>query len=67
MPPLVWRERFPRDIEADIITDDNPSGSITNSDLELAAEVLAIGVILESVPKIGSIRTGPLVSLDKNP
>ena len=42
---------YMRDIEADIITDDNLLGSITNSDLELAAEVLAIGVILESAPK----------------
>jgi hypothetical protein len=47
MPPSVWREAFPHDIAADVITDDNLAGSITNSDLELAAEVLAIGVILE--------------------
>jgi hypothetical protein len=60
MPPSVWRERFPHDIEADIITDDNPSGSITNSDLELAAEVLAIGVILESAPKIMHAPLGTL-------
>jgi hypothetical protein len=60
MPPSVWRERFPRDIEADVITDDNPAGGITNSDLELAAEVLAIGVILESAPKIKHAPLGTL-------
>ena len=60
MPPSVWRERFPLDIETDIITDDNPSGSITNSDLELAAEVLAIGVILASAPTIMHAPLGTL-------
>ena len=44
--PLLWRTIFPRDIADSVITDDNPNGTITNSDLDLAAEVLAVGVIL---------------------
>ncbi len=42
MPPVVWRVEFPLDIAQDVISIDNPSGSITNSDLELATEVFAI-------------------------
>ena len=60
MPPFVWREQFPCDIEADVITDDNPAGGITNLDLELAAEVLTIGVILESAPKVKHAPLGTL-------
>jgi hypothetical protein len=52
MPPVVWWVAFPSDIAKDVISIDNPSGSITNSDLELAAEVIAIGVILGIAPVI---------------
>jgi hypothetical protein len=63
MPPSVWQEAFPHDIATDVISNDNPAGSITNSDLELAAEVLAIGVILEEAP---TIRHAPLGTLCDN-
>jgi hypothetical protein len=63
MPPLVWREVFPPDITSNVVTDANPMGGITNSDLELAAEVLAIGVILEQAP---NITHAPLVTLCDN-
>jgi hypothetical protein len=43
MPPSVWREEFPHDIAAIVISDDNPTGGITNSDLELAAECRRLG------------------------
>ena len=60
MLPSVWREEFPTNIAANVISDDNPSGGITNSDLELAAEVLAIGVILTTVLKIKHAPLGTL-------
>jgi hypothetical protein len=63
MPPSVWREEFPHNIAADVISDDNPAGGITNSDLELAAAVLAIGVILESAP---TMKHAPLGTLCDN-
>ena len=46
MPPVVWRLAFPLDIAKDVVSLSNPNGSITNSDLELAAEVLAVGVLM---------------------
>ena len=36
----VWRLQWPADIKADLVSFANPSGRITNSDLELAALVL---------------------------
>ncbi len=63
MMPLVWREEFPKDIALDVVSDDNPEGGITNSDLKLAAEVLAIGVILDQAP---GIRHAPLGTLWDN-
>ena len=38
----------------------NPNGSITNSDLELAAEVLAVGVILSEAPAVKHETLGTL-------
>jgi hypothetical protein len=46
MPPVVWCLAFPLDIAQDVVSLSNLKGSITNSDLELAAEVLAVGVLL---------------------
>jgi hypothetical protein len=48
-PPVVWREEFPEDIAREVVLVDMPKGQLTNSDLELAAEVLAVGVALEQV------------------
>ena len=36
---LVWRARFPPDIIARLVSSDNPTGDITNSDLEQAGGV----------------------------
>jgi hypothetical protein len=60
MQPLLWRTTFPRDIAKSVISDDNPTGTITNSDLELAAEVLAVGVILTNAPEIKHKTLGTL-------
>jgi hypothetical protein len=46
MLPLLWHKVFPSDIAANVISDTNPVGSITSSNLELAAKVMAIGLIL---------------------
>lgn len=58
--PAVWRTPFPPDIANNVISDDNPTGSITNSDLELAAEVFAIGIILERATTIKHKTVGTL-------
>ena len=60
MQPCVWRDKFPSDIASDVISDDNPNGSLTNSDLELAAEVLAVGVILDRGPCVKHAPIGTL-------
>ena len=39
-------------IAENVLSADNPSGSITNLDLELASEVLTVGVILAKAPDI---------------
>ena len=39
--PIVWRYTFPPSIQKELITESNPSGSITNSDLELTAGIIS--------------------------
>ena len=60
MQPVLWRVQFPQDIAEDVISDKNPNGSITNSDLELAAEVLAVGIIIDEAPVIKHQTLGTL-------
>jgi hypothetical protein len=38
--PVVWRYRFPKEIQRQLTTFDNPRGSINNSELELAGKIL---------------------------
>jgi hypothetical protein len=47
-PPLVWREPFPSSIQRDFVSFDNPSGSITNSDLELAGVLCHQDILAQS-------------------
>jgi hypothetical protein len=42
--PLLWRARFDTAITHDLVSFDNPSGSVTNSDLELAASLVQLDV-----------------------
>jgi hypothetical protein len=38
--PFIWQVQWPEDIQNDLNTDDNPEGSLTINDLELAGAVL---------------------------
>jgi len=60
MQPLLWRLAFPEDIKKSVVSLKNPQGSITNSDLELAAEVCAVSVILYHAPIIRHQALGTL-------
>lgn len=49
--PRVWRLPFPADITASVVSVSNPSGTLTNSDLELAALLLHV-LVLETIAKL---------------
>ena len=38
-PPFIWWAPFPSSVQQALVSTDNPSGSITNSDLELAGTI----------------------------
>jgi hypothetical protein len=46
--PLVWRHEWPPHITARLVTDTNPSGCITNSDLELAGGLLHLDDLVQA-------------------
>ena len=48
--PTVWRVQFPPDITAAMVSDSNPNGSLTNSDLEMVG-VLLHHLVLETLIK----------------
>jgi hypothetical protein len=47
--PLLWRAPFPQDTQHDVVSSKNPTGSITNSDLELAGTVAQHDVLVHHV------------------
>lgn len=44
-PPIFWRVEWPNDIQARLVSFENPNGDLTNSDLELAGTILQEGVL----------------------
>mmetsp|Transcript_36392 Transcript_36392/g.81833 ORF Transcript_36392/g.81833 Transcript_36392/m.81833 type:complete len:1331 (-) Transcript_36392:274-4266(-) len=64
--PLLWRHPFPDDIQAELVSDSNPKGSINNSELELAGilahnDVLANAVdVQETTTATGTDNTSGL-------
>ena len=50
LAPVVWRVQWPQEIKVALMTWENPKGTITNSDLERAAELLGWLVLEGNVP-----------------
>ncbi|KAL7548503.1 hypothetical protein ACHAWF_011783 [Thalassiosira exigua] len=50
LAPIVWRLRWPPEVVARLVTPTNLEGDITNSDLEMAAEVLGWLVLEANMP-----------------
>ena len=45
--PVVWRYEWPDTIKQQLVTTDNPNGTITNSDLELAGGLLHLQALVQ--------------------
>ncbi len=48
-PPILWRVPFPDHIQKALVSTKNPTGTITNSDLELAGTIVHTDVIVQAV------------------
>ena len=47
--PLLWRAKFPNAVTKSLVSFDNPSGTISNSDLELAGSLGHVDVLVQAV------------------
>jgi hypothetical protein len=47
--PLLWRSKFDDDVRRQLVTFSNLTGTVTNSDLELAASVAQHEVLVQKV------------------
>ena len=56
LPAIVFRFQWPEAIRNDINSRDNPQGSITNSDLEMAALLMLFLALEGSAPSLGGKR-----------
>ena len=50
LAPVVWRVAWPQEVKDALVTWENPNGTTTNSDLEMAAELLGWLVLEANVP-----------------
>ena len=63
IPPTVFRYEWPEFVQADLCSEANPGGSITNSDLELAA-LLLLFLVIETV--VGNLQDKHVVLYSDN-
>ena len=61
-PPLFWRHRFPTHVTRRVISHSNPTGDLTNSDLELTAVVAHQDVLSQLVPHLVQHRNLAVLS-----
>ena len=47
--PFLWRAPFPEKVQQNLVSFDNPTGSITNSDLELCGNIAQHDVVVQAV------------------
>jgi hypothetical protein len=59
LAPIVWRVRFPDSIASQVVSDTNPTGTLTNSDLEMAAALLHY-MVLQTEVDLRFKRSGTL-------
>ncbi len=57
LAPTVWRVEWPQEVKDRLVTEKNPNGDITNSDLEMAAEVLG-WLVLEAIAPTRHVHAG---------
>jgi hypothetical protein len=48
VPPLLWRLRFPAAVQQNLVSTTQPNGTVTNSDLELAATIIQHDAVCHS-------------------
>ena len=48
--PCLWRSPFPQSVQQDLVSFNNPTGFITNSDLELAGTIASDDILASAVP-----------------
>jgi hypothetical protein len=65
IPPSVWRLEFPADITAQVVSDKNPDGVLTNSDLEMAGVILQFLALEQIVPDLRHIQVA--IGCDNTP
>jgi Reverse transcriptase (RNA-dependent DNA polymerase). len=46
--PVLWRYQWPQEIQQKLVTDTNPKGTISNSDLELAGGILHLDILCQT-------------------
>jgi hypothetical protein len=63
--PSVWRLEFPVDITNQVISDQNPTGVLTNSDLEMAGVLLHYLALEQIVPDLTHAQAA--IGYDKSP
>eukprot|EP00804_Cyclotella_cryptica_P010191 CCRYP_013818-RA/>CCRYP_013818-RA protein AED:0.30 eAED:0.39 QI:67/0/0/1/0/0/2/0/150 len=55
LKPLLWRHQWPDYIKQRLVTEVNPNGTITNSDLELAGGLLHLEALTQAFDVTGAL------------
>ena len=55
--PTLWQARFPPKIQSQLVSLNNPSGSITNTDLEISGAIAHDDILTTALPTVAHLST----------
>jgi hypothetical protein len=67
LQPVIWRVQWPKDVTDAVVSDSNPDGRLTNSDLEMAGVLLQEAVLEATIGPSAMIATQTAIGCDNSP
>jgi hypothetical protein len=67
LKPIVWRVQWPKDVTDAVVSDSNPHGRLTNSDLEMAGVLLQEAVLEATIGLSAMASTQTAIGCDNSP
>jgi hypothetical protein len=67
LQPVFWRVQWPKDVTDVVMSDSNPDGRLTNSDLKMAGVLLQEAVLEATIGPSAMIATQTAIGCDNSP
>jgi hypothetical protein len=67
LKPVVWRVQWPKDVTNAVLSNSNPNGRLTNSDLEMAGVLLQEAILEATIGHSAMASTQTAIGCNNSP